>query len=238
MKILHGPLLLLALCALLQDVSAQSSKVFRVKAGEYPDKVIPYADRYQFDQFRKGTAEFINGRSSQARFNYTYIGGHILFVDSRPDTLEIIEKALLKGVTVGDKEYRFNRQFGYCEVVKAFNRGLLGKRTVLARIGTNKGGPYGISYTASSVTTYKSFTSDRAMTGKLNADAEGVFTYHTALFLIDNNNSFYVPTPASVRKLFPAHKKQISQYLDQNPVNFASEEDLQRLMTFCAGLGN
>nr|WP_295923136.1 hypothetical protein [uncultured Dyadobacter sp.] len=233
----NASILLLALCALLQDVSAQSSKVFRVKAGQYPDKIIPYPDRYQFDQFRKGTAEFINGRSSQARFNYAYIGGHVLFVDGRPDTLEIIDKALLKRVTIGDKEYRFNRQYGYCEVVKAFNRGLLAKRTVLARIGTDKGGPYGISYTASSVTSYKSFTGDRT-TGKLNADAEGVFSYHTALFLIDNNNRFYVPKPASVRKLFPSHKKQIGQYLDENPVNFASEQDLLRLMTFCSGLDN
>lgn len=229
-------LLLILLYTSIPVVRAQSSKVFRVKAGEFPDKVIPYPDRYQFDQFKKGTAEFINGRSSQARFNYAYIGGHILFVDSRLDTLEITDKAQLKGVTIGEKEYRFNRQYGYCEVVKTFNRGMLAKRKILARIGTDKGGPYGISYTASSVTTYKSLTGERNATGKLNADAEGIFSYHTSHFLIDNNNRFYIPTAGSIRKLFPAHKKSIGGYLKENPVNFSSEEDLLRLITFCEGL--
>ncbi|GGN04297.1 hypothetical protein GCM10010967_44040 [Dyadobacter beijingensis] len=220
-------------------VQAQVPKVFKVKAGEYPDKVIPYADRYQFPQFMPGNAEFVNGRSSQARFNYNYVGGHVLFVDFKRDTLEIIDQALLKQITIGDKSYRFDKRFGYCEVVGTFGRASLGRREVLARIGTEKGGPYGISYTASAVTTYRSYSSDRgASTSKLNANAEGVFTYRSALYLVDNNNRFYIPTPASIKKLYPAHRKQIDQYLKTNPVDFVKEPDLLRLLGHCDGLAN
>ncbi|SEJ65840.1 hypothetical protein SAMN05216327_11598 [Dyadobacter sp. SG02] len=220
-------------------VLAQDRKIFKIKAGEYPDKVIPYADRYQFAQFTTGKAEFFDGRSSQARFNYNFIGGHVLFVDLKLDTLELIDKAILKSITVGDKQYRFDKRFGYCEVVSNYGRASLGKREVLARIGTEKGGPYGISYTASSVTTYRSYSSDQAATTKkLNANAEGVFSYRTAYYLIDNNNRFYMPTAGSVKKLYPAYKKQIELYLKENPVDFGKVQDLARLLAYCDVLTN
>lgn len=213
---------------------SQDKKVFKIKAGEYPDRVIPYADRYQFSQFTTGKVEFITGRTSQARLNYNYFGGHILFVGAKLDTLEIIDKAILKNITIGDKSYRFDKRFGYSEIVRTYDRASLGRREVLARIGTEKGGPYGISYTASSVTNYRTYSNDQAATTKkLNVDAEGVFSYRTAYFLIDNNNRFYIPTAGSIKKLYPAHKKQIDQYLRSNPVNFGKEEDLARLLGHC-----
>lgn len=216
---------------------SQERRVFKVKAGEYPDRVIPYADRYQFDQFTTGKAAFIGGRTSQARFNYNYIGGHVLFVGAKQDTLEIIDQAILKSITIGDRSYRFDKRFGYSEVVDTFSRASLGKREVLARIGTEKGGPYGISYTASSVTTYRSYSSDQAATTKkLTANAEGVFSYRTTYYLIDNNNRFYIPTAGSIRKLYPAYKKQIAQYLKDQPVDFGKEQDLSRLLTYCDSL--
>lgn len=219
-------------------VYSQQSKTFKVKAGEYLEKVIPYADRYQFPQFTMGKAEFVGGRTSQARFNYNFIGGHLLFVDAKMDTLEIIDKDILKNVTVGDKSYRFDKHFGYGEVIGAFTRASLGKREVLARIGTEKGGPYGISYTASSVTTYRSYSSDQsATTKKLTPNAEGVFSYRTAYYLIDANNRFYIPNSGSIKKLYPAHKKQISQYLKEKPVDFGKEKDLLRLLAHCDSLG-
>jgi len=227
-----------AICSLLVACPglawSQAPKVFRVKAGEYPDKVIPYADRYQFSQFKPGKAEFSNGRVAQANFNYNYVGGHIFFVDYKRDTLEIIDKELLKNLSIGDKSYRFDKRWGYCEVVQTFSRASLGKREVLARIGTEKGGPYGISYTASSVTTYRSYSSDQAATSKkLNADAEILLTYRSLYYLIDNNNRFYITTPANVRKLYPAHKKEIDQYLKTHPVDFAKEQDVLRLLAHC-----
>lgn len=230
--------ILILLAAFPYLAYSQQPKIFKVKAGEYPDRVIPYADRYQFPQFTTGKAEFIDGRTSNARFNYNYIGGHMLFVDAKRDTLEITDKAILKNITIGDKSYRFDKHFGYCEVVGTFNRASLGKREVLARIGTEKGGPYGISYTASSVTTYRSYSSDQsATTKKLTPNAEGVFSYRTAHYLIDNNNRFYVPSPGSIKKLYPAHKKQISQYLKEQQVDFGKEKDLLRLLAYCDSLG-
>ncbi|OJV18097.1 MAG: hypothetical protein BGO21_14380 [Dyadobacter sp. 50-39] len=225
---------LLTLALYPYHTHSQDRKVFKVKAGEYPDHVIPYADRYQFPQFTAGKAEFVDGRSSQARLNYNYIGGHVLFVGPRMDTLEIIDKGLLKNITIGEKSYRFDKQFGYSEVIGTYRRASLGKREVLARIGTEKGGPYGISYTASSVTTYRSYSSDQAATTKkLNANAEGLFSYRKAYFLIDNNNRFYIPGAGSVKKLYPAYKKQIDQYLRENPVDFGKEQDLARLLAYC-----
>jgi len=228
-------LIMLAACP--YSAHSQDRKVFKIKAGEYPDKVIPYADRYQFAQFMPGKAEFLDGRVSQARFNYNYIGGHVLFVGAKLDTLEIIDQAILKNITIGDKSYRFDKRLGYCEVVRTFARASLGKREVLARIGTEKGGPYGISYTASSVTTYRSYSSDRASwTKNLHTDAEGVFSYRTAHYLIDNNNRFYIPTAGSIKKLYPANKKQIDQYLREKPVDFGKEQNLIRLLTYCDSL--
>lgn len=228
-------LIMLAFCPYF--TYSQDRKIFKIKAGEYPDRVIPYADRYQFDQFTPGKVEFIDGRTSQARLNYNYIGGHVLFVDAKLDTLEIIDKTLLKNVMIGDKSYRFDKRLGYCEIINTFSRAILGRREVLARIGTEKGGPYGISYTASSVTTYRSYSSDQAATTrKLNANAEGVFSYRTANYLIDNNNRFYIPTAGSVKKLYPALKKQVEQYLREKPVDFGKEQDLTRLLDYCDNL--
>lgn len=235
MKIRPILFIMLAICPYF--AYSQERKIFKIKAGEYPDRVIPYADRYQFGQFTTGKAEFIDGRTSQARFNYNYIGGHVLFVGAKQDTLEIIDQAILKSITIGDRSYRFDKRFGYSEVVGTFSRASLGKREVLARIGTEKGGPYGISYTASSVTTYRSYSSDQAATTKkLNANAEGVFAYRTTYYLIDNNNRFYIPTAGSIKKLYPAYKNQITQYLKNQSVDFGKEQDLSRLLAYCDSL--
>jgi hypothetical protein len=221
-----------------QSVSlGQSPKVFKVRAGHYPEKEIPYASRFQNAAFQTGTAEFINGRSSQASFNYSYLGGNILFLAANKDTLEIIDKALLKKVEIQGKTYHFDKRFGYCEILRTFSKAKIGKREVLTKIGTEKGGPYGISYTASSVTTYKSYSNDQvSSTKQLTANAEGVFTYRTFHFLIDNNNRFYIPTANTVSKLFPGHKRQITGFIKENKVNFGNEEDLSSLLAFCEGL--
>ncbi|KQS28276.1 hypothetical protein [Dyadobacter sp. Leaf189] len=229
---------LLTLLALLTPaVHGQTMKTFKVKAGDYPNKVIPVAEQFQFPTFERGKILFYGGRTEEAPLNYTYLGGNLLFLNNQKDTLELLDQKLVKVVDMQGKIFYNDKQYGFCEMVSAFGDIKLAKKHILARIGNEKGGPYGISYTASSVTTYNSYSNEASPGArKLKMDTEAIFGHRTLYFFMDPNDRFLIPGKNSITRLFPKYKTEIAQYLKDNPVNFTQEEDLTRLLAFCQEL--
>ncbi|WP_031527848.1 hypothetical protein [Dyadobacter crusticola] len=215
----------------------QTMKTFKVKAGDYPNRVIPVAEQYQFPSFQPGKILFYGGRTEQALLNYTYLGGNLLFLNNQKDTLELLDQKLVKVADVQGKIFYNDKHYGFCEMVAAFGVIKLAKKHVLARIGNEKGGPYGISYTASSVTTYNSYSNEAAPGArKLKMDTEAIFGHRILYFFMDPNDRFLIPGKNSISKLFPKHKDEITRYLKENPVNYTDEKDLSRLLAFCQEL--
>jgi hypothetical protein len=234
---IYTGILLHCLSGIFADAFGQSQPTFKVKAGDYPDKVIPVAEQFQYPEFRKGKVLFYGGRMVEALLNYSYLSGEILFLKDQKDTLELLDKKMVKVVDVQGAIFYNDKQYGFCEMVSNYGDIKLSKKHVLERIGDEKGGPYGISYTASSVTTYSSYANANAPGGKkLKMDTEAIFGHRTRYFFVDKNDRYQIPGKNSIVKLFPKHKDKISQYLKENPVNFIVEDDLERLLAYCQGL--
>jgi len=69
-------------------------------------------------------------------------------------------------------------------------------------------------------------------TYKLNSDKEVVMVKAKQYFIGNKYNEFVAADKKNLLKLFPKQKKNISEYLDKNPVDFNKKEDLNRLATF------
>jgi hypothetical protein len=215
----------------------QTQKTFKVKAGDYPDKVIPVSEQFQFPTFERGKILFYGGRTEEAPLNYTYLGGNVLFLNNKKDTLAFTDQKLVKVVDIQGAIFYNDKQHGFCEMVTAFGDVKLVKKHVLARIGNEKGGPYGISYTASSVTTYSSYSNEASPGGrKLKMDTEAIFGHRILFFFVDPNDRFLIPGKNSISRLFPKNKNELAQYLKTNPVNFTVQADLERLLSYCQSL--
>ncbi|KAA0993293.1 hypothetical protein [Dyadobacter aurulentus] len=238
MKIpIYTGIVLLCLAGVFAGAFGQDNPTFKVKAGDYPDKVIPVAAQFQYPEFKKGKVLFYGGRMAEALLNYSYLSGEILFLKDHKDTLELLDKELVKVVDIQGAIFYNDKQYGFCEMVSNYGGIKLSKKHALTRIGDEKGGPYGISYTASSVTTYSSYANANAPAGKkLKMDTEAIFGHRTLYFFVDKNDRYLIPGKNSIVRLFPKYKNQISQYLKENPVNFTLEDDLERLLAYSQGL--
>ncbi|MCE7060333.1 hypothetical protein [Dyadobacter sp. CY343] len=238
MKIsISASLLLYCITGAFQVTHSQSRPTFKVKAGDYPDKIIPVADQFQYPTFQKGKVLFYGGRMVEAMLNYSYLSGEVLFLKDQKDTLELLDKKMIKVVDMQGAIFYNEKQYGFCEMVSNYGDIKLAKKHLLARIGNEKGGPYGISYTASSVTTYSSYANANAPGGrKLKMDTEAIFGHRILYFFVDKNDRYMIPGKTSITRLFPKYKDQIGEYLKQNPVNFTEEEDLERLLNYSQNL--
>ena len=77
-------LLILALCIFcIAKGSAQTEKIYSVKMGEVPNKVIPREAIYLLPAFTQGTVFFKDGSSSTQRFNYNSLLDEMHFINGQ-----------------------------------------------------------------------------------------------------------------------------------------------------------
>jgi hypothetical protein len=65
------------------------------------------------------------------------------------------------------------------------------------------------------------------------ADYDRYYEILPTYFFIDKNNSVHRATRASILKLSPDHRAEVSAYLQKHSPDFESREDLVQLLTYC-----
>ncbi len=101
--------LILAVCIFcVAKGSAQTEKMYSVKMGEIPDKVIPGEATYLLPGFTQGLVFFKDGTSSKQRFNYNSLLDEMHFINEHVDTLAIAEPALIKSVEIDSIKFYYD----------------------------------------------------------------------------------------------------------------------------------
>jgi hypothetical protein len=220
------------------SLRAQGNQYLRVKAGDNPSKVLSANAKYRYPAFLPGSLIFTNNSTSTAKFNYNMLLSEMHFIDPKGDTLAIANDPTIQAVRIEKDVYYYEFPKTYWVLLYDYGTAKLMGKQSLALIDSEKEGGYGQSTGSSSITNKTTFSSSNSSIAKLNNQADMLFSKKTAFRLMDNNRKFYTTNQGGFLSLFSKNKQIIKQYLREKPLDFGQEEDLKKLLDYCASLPN
>lgn len=181
--------------------------------------------------YHMGLVVFNDGERSQALLNINNILQGVSFIDTAGDTLFVANENDVAAVYVAN---RFFKKYGslYLEVLnpRAEVSVALGRILVLDEPVTE--GAYGSKSRTNGVTSVKLFTNESGYTRSLSKDLNVPWRYSFSVFLVKGDRVF-MSSKRSFLKVFPSLSSFISEYLEQNKVDFRRLEEVQPLLDLC-----
>lgn len=231
-------ILLILLLSLIGPVAfAQNAgPVYRIKEFSEISRIIPFKDRFQFEQFQDGKVHFRNGKVSVAKLNYSVVYAEIMFINSKKDTMLLADPDYINFVTLADRTYYYLKGHGHIEQIASYGRQSLGKKIFYMNMGNERYAAYGQYSSTSAISSYSSFINQDGRIQALKGNNKVVMKKHAAYFFMDRNERFLNANRQNLLKAFPANKKEINQYLKQYNPDFEQETDLKKLLEFCSSL--
>jgi hypothetical protein len=215
---------------------AQNRSTIRVKTNGENTVTLPYQDSYLYAQFSPGVVHYRTGQPVNARLNYNLLLREIQFISPRGDTLALDQEHTIRQISLLGDTFIFDSNTGFIQVLGGDAPLRLAVSQYLQNAGIDKQGGYGQSTGVSSIKNLSSFSDNNSSISHLNMKGDVVYSLRKAYFLVDQNELTYAATRKRLIKLFPHQKKQIEEYLRQQPVQFDNQDDLQRLVVFCSNL--
>ena len=204
-------------------------KVYPVKVGEIPNKVLPNEAMYTLPAFVKGTVLLRDGTSSTYLFNYNFLLDEMHFIAERGDTLAIAEPLLISFVVIDSTLFYYDK--GYMEVVLKIGNYKLAVKQEMVLIADKTRGGYDATSGSSAIKTYGTITSGNSMMYRLQVQKDVLFQKENSFYIADASNHFLRANKKNFYTVFG--EKRMSGYLKEYKVNFNNEEDLKALMRVC-----
>ncbi|WP_159473756.1 hypothetical protein [Dyadobacter sp. 3J3] len=217
-------------------IFAQSTpSVYRTKNSSNISKSIPYQEQYRFAEFRPGKVFFRNGRIVNALLNYNLFYGEIEFIDPKKDTLLLNDKEFMDSIAIGLEIFYYMPKQGHVREIKNYGKVKLGEKQVLAVLDNERESAFNHYSATSAISNYKNFSNQNGYQWMKPTD-KILFKRKTDNFFIDKNNRFYIPSKASLLKLFRDNNKEIIGYIKIKNIDFSKQSDLIELLDFCSSL--
>ncbi|MDJ1505877.1 hypothetical protein [Xanthocytophaga agilis] len=233
-----------ALLGFVTDLSAQADQKFVVEPGQIPIRIIPFNDQYTFSNFRQGTISFHNGQVVGALLNYNRLFGEIQFINSKGDTLSFAQEKLIQQVKIDDKLFYYDSENGYVNVATMYSSVKLAEKQLFTLEGSKgKNGRFS-GYFGPTIYGNRGHSLETSEDGTIESnklfrqETKYTLTFRKKIYyyFVDHNNRVHKARSYAVRKIFSRHRKEIDQYLIDNPINFKDPHDLHKLLTFCTQL--
>jgi hypothetical protein len=218
------------------ELHAQTNKLIRVQNGQDATKHIAAKDRFKYDAFQTGKITYMNGTYAQARFNYCYLFGEVMYIDPKGDTLLLANNGLVNYIDVGKVRYISEPMNGHMEILEDYGHIKLAKREIYKMRGSEKKGAYQNQNEQGSVSNSATFTDITGNVSTLPANNTILLRPNTFLFIIDSNRRFYKANKSNILKIFSANKRTIEQYISDQNINFNNEEDIRKIVKFSSQL--
>lgn len=229
------------LCFYTFPLSAQEKKHYIVRPGDIIIDRIPEEGRYRFDDFREAQVYFANNTSASGNLNYQLLYGEMQFVDQRGDTVSLANEQLLKKVSFENTDYFYDpEKKRYLEVLAGGEKLRLTRhlrmRLLEHDVKSMDGYVSTLDPNLSRViydmdnrvhqTTISKFFESRAQHPML-------FSPHEEYYFVDKNTISWPVKKSSLRRIFPDHRRALSDFLSDEKINFSKKEDLKKLVSFC-----
>lgn len=212
----------IALLSYTNSGLAQTQDLLKLPAHADIAKVDWRDSIYRFPQFMPGRITFATGFSPEgtARLNYNLYFAQVDIINEKGDTLQVTPSKEVKLIEIGGHTFYYDDRRGYIEVLSRESIAL----GVLTILSTEK-----MVYVSGSI----EGTSARMDTRGRRSAYDRYYRKTDTYFLIDRRNVLHKANRASFLKLFPAQKKAINSYLDENKIDFTGRNNLLQLLNFC-----
>jgi hypothetical protein len=228
--------ILLILVVQLTAHAQDNNQVRRVRNGSDMTKTIPYAERFQYDVFKDGKVFFRNGNIVKAKLNYSLPHGEVQFVDARKDTMILTDKVFISKITIEADTFYYFEKHGHVRKLMNFNNVTLAEKQFIAQLDSERNSAYEQYTSTSAISVYSSYTNSRGLQQPLEGNDKVLLKRRVVHILIDRNQNAFLATKANLLRLFPKHKRSISQYLKDNDNEFVELKDINAALTYASNL--
>lgn len=231
------PVAVIMLLLLNSASYAQPTKVLRFKNGQDATKHVSPQDRFQFMDFQSGKLYFSDGKFTQAKLNYCYLNGEVMYIDHKGDTLLIAENNRVSYAEIGKFIFHADPVNGYMQVVEDFGNVMLAKKHRYKMGGIEKKGAYNNKNEQGSVSNTASYTDPiSGITTALPINNIVLLRPELSYFFVDMNGRAFHADRHSLLKIFSRHKSAIIKYLNAMKIDFNEEGDLKKVTDYCSQL--
>jgi hypothetical protein len=207
---------------------AQMKKDYIIKPGELLSDVITKQDIYEYPKFMTGNVIFKDGVAATASLNYNSYNGEMDFIDPKGDTLALDNANTIKWITI-DKDTFYHQQ-GYLKQLESTDNLKLATRQYFKLTNQQKMGAYD-QPTHAAAETFSGMTNATRFIDFVVRERT-TMTKITEYYIGDKFNHFMPVSKKNVLKQFAKQSNIVDKYISENNINFAKEEDIQKLFNF------
>ncbi|RYY88610.1 MAG: hypothetical protein EOO15_08435 [Chitinophagaceae bacterium] len=227
--------LLLTLALFTGFAASAQLPTYKLEIGQSLADVLAPEDFFRYPSFREARVQFRDGYVKQAQMNLNYLLGKLEFIGPKGDTMILEGVDQLAHVAFGRDTFFFYN--GSVEQVAAWKgTGRLLQHQQLQEEGSVKVGGYEANDPSASVegvTRYNSFNQVRT----LSVRQRTTFIRSSKLYYWKDDTAEPVAIDRRViERLFPAHKKELSQYLKEHKVDYRMPQQVKGLLDYMHSL--
>jgi len=214
-------------------VSAQTKKTFTVNPGQKVVEAIPITELYSYSEFKPGTVTLKDNTSADVKLNYNNVFGEMQFIDPKTgDTISLADEKNIRFVAVEKDTFYFGD--GWLLQISNNQTIKVAKKKLLEMSNKEKLGAMEVPGFAA-IETYTRFTGAQHMKD-LVAKERLTFTGYVYYYFGDRFNHFARANKKGLLKIYGEKQKQVSQWLEDNKIDLAKEEDLNKLAVYLQDL--
>ena len=227
------PFFILFCLVFSQSLFSQELKTFKVNPGEKVYEVISPMDRYAYPDFISGIVQFKNDRIGGSRMNYNALLPGIEFIDQNNDTLTLDNLETIRYIVMANDTFFVEK--AVTQQILTDGKIRLARSRVIMMSNHQRIGAMGLP-TDASVDAFTALSSSGNPLKTMVAKEILTFKEHVTFYFGNKYGQFKQANKKNLVSQFGNHKKEITAYLEENKVNFFSEEDMRKLFGFLSKL--
>lgn len=190
---------------------------------------MPVSEQFRFDYFQKGVVYKLTGKRSEAKLNYSYLYGDILFIGPSNDTLAISDVKMVKHVSIGNTAFLVDPRYGFVEIVAEHQGVKIGKSSRWILVDFENRASFDRSGSPAAKPSEASLVrmpSNVKMEDLKNIKLRRELTF----YVIDPNNRFHIANRSSLIKVYGRAKNKVGAYLDARSIDYRNEKELKKVI--------
>jgi hypothetical protein len=211
-------------------------EIYKVKNGDEISKTLPKEARYQFSDFGDGKVYFRNGRTSLAKLNYSIVHAEVQFISPTRDTMLLTENEFIDRIEIANEVFYFFPGNGHVQQIADNGKVKLCRKLYLAHFGTGRYSAYGQYSETSAISSYSSYMGKDGRYNSLRGNDQISLRKKHVFFFVDKNRRLHQANRVNLLKIYPDHKRSVDKFIEENEIDFNSEEHLLKVVQFAGAL--
>ena len=217
----------------VSPAAAQNRKTFTINPGQKITDAIPKEEIFIYPEFVAGTVYFKSETAGAARLNYNELTSEIQFIDPNGDTLSLSEEPAIKFIVIKKDTFYYDKDC--LKLLETVGETKLAAKPFFEFVNRQRVGGFGEATSASVEAHDKLSVSG---TGLKDIVPKEIITLakDRQLYVGDRFGHFKVASKKNILSLYGKKEKEAQTFLKENDINFASENDVKKLIVYLNSL--